>query len=79
MVTGTDDTYDVPGMADLLFGKFTVPNAYAAHRLLSEDRTFFKQVNRGPPRFQPRPETEVRSIQAKAAADAKVIAAPCTL
>lgn len=72
VVTGSEDSYDVPGMAELLFGKATVANSYAAHRLLNEDRTFFKQVNRGPPRFQPRSETEVRSIQAKAAAEAKV-------
>ncbi len=72
VVTGSEDAYDVPGMAELLFGKVTVANSYAAHRLLNEDRTYFKQVNRGPPRFQPRSETEIRSIQAKAAADAKV-------
>lgn len=71
-MTGSDESYDVPGMADLLFGEVTVSKAYAAHRLLNEDRTFFKQVNRGLPRFQPRSQTEVKSIQAKAAADAKV-------
>ncbi|CAL8468647.1 g8187 [Coccomyxa elongata] len=71
VVTGSEDSYDVSGMAELLFGKVTVANSYAAHRLLNEDRTYFKQVNRGPPHFQPRSETEVRSIQAKAAADAK--------
>lgn len=62
----------MPGMAELLFGEVTVSNAYAAHRLLNEDRTYFKQVNRGRPRFQPRSQTEVKSIQAKTAADAKV-------
>jgi hypothetical protein len=72
VVAGSVESFDVPGMADLLFGEVTVSNSYAAHRLLNEDRTFFKQVNRGPPRFQPRSQTEVRSIQAKAAADAKV-------
>ncbi|KAK9915314.1 hypothetical protein WJX75_007493 [Coccomyxa subellipsoidea] len=71
VVAGSVESFDVPGMADLLFGEVTVSNSYAAHRLLNEDRTFFKQVNRGPPRFQPRSQTEVRSIQAKAAADAK--------
>ena len=72
VVTGTDETYDVPSMAELLFGEATTAHNYAAHRLLSEDRTFFKQTNRSPARFQPRPEAEVRSLVMKAEAQAKV-------
>ena len=68
----SEETYDAAAMADLLFGDAGVASIYAAHRLLSEDRTFFKQTNRGPPRFQPRPAREVASLQAKAAAEAQV-------
>lgn len=72
VVTGSDETYDVVGMADLLFGKATVGSAYAAHRLLNEDRTYFKQTNRMPPRFQPRSEADVRAIIAKREAEERV-------
>ena len=73
VVSDSSDTYDVASMAELLFGEApSVALVYAAHRLLSEDRTFFKQTNTRPPRFQPRPARQVASIQAKAAAEAKV-------
>ena len=60
-------------------GRPAPAHKYAAHRLLSEDRTFFKQTNRSPARFQPRPETEVRSLVMKAEALAKVVPSgqPC--
>ena len=72
VVTGSNETLDVASMAELLFGEATTAHKYAAHRLLSEDRTYFKQTNRSPARFQPRPETEVRSLIMKAEAAAKV-------
>jgi hypothetical protein len=74
VVSDSEDLYDVEAMAELLFGvEAGVAHTYAAHRLLSEDRTFFKQAGRLPaPRFQPRPPREVASLQAKAAADARV-------
>ena len=72
VVTGSDETLDVKSMAELLFGEASTAHEYAAHRLLSEDRTYFKQTNRSPARFQPRPEAEVRSLIMKAEALAKV-------
>lgn len=80
VVTGSDETLDVSSMAELLFGEASTAHKYAAHRLLSEDRTYFKQTNRSPARFQPRPETEVRSLMMKAEALAKVVhtALPCS-
>jgi hypothetical protein len=72
VVSDSRETYDVIGMAELLFGKATLASAYAAHRLLNEDRTFFKQVNRLPPGFQPRSEAEVKSILAKKKAEQRV-------
>ena len=59
-------------MAELLFGEATRVHNYAAHKLLSQDRTFFKQTNRNPARFQPRPQEEVQRLIAKAEAEAKV-------
>ena len=59
-------------MAELLFGEATTVHNYAAHKLLSEDRTYFKQTNRNPARFQPRPQEEVQRLIAKAEAEAKV-------
>ena len=70
--TGSEETYNVASMAELLFGEATTVHNYAAHKLLSEDRTFFKQTNRNPARFQPRPQEEVQRLIAKAEAEAKV-------
>ena len=67
-------------MAELLFGEASATHRYAAHKLLSEDRTYFKQTNRSPARFQPRLEKEVRSFIIRAEALAKVrLAAGCWL
>lgn len=68
------DLYSVAQMAALLFGSCTsASQLYAAHRLLTEDRTHFKQAARLPvPLFQPRPASEVHLLQARAAAVAKV-------
>ncbi len=80
VVTGSDETLDVASMAELLFGEATATHKYAAHKLLSEDRTYFKQTNRSPARFQPRLEKEVRSFIIRAEALAKVrLAAGCSL
>ena len=73
VVTGSEETLDVASMAELLFGEATLAHTYATHKLLSEDRTYFKQTNRNPPRFQPRPEKEVRSLTMRQEAEAKVM------
>jgi hypothetical protein len=49
--------YNVAQMTDLLFGDVTTVNCYASHRLLNEDRTFFKQVAPPPPLLSPPPLT----------------------
>lgn len=77
--TGSEETYDVASTAELLFGEATTVHNYAAHKLLSEDRTFFKQTNRNPARFQPRPQEEVQRLIAKAEAEAKVEQIPWLL
>ena len=77
--TGSEETYDVASMAELLFGEATTVHNYAAHRMLSEDRTFFKQTNRSPARFQPRLQEDVQRLIAKAEAEAKVRQMPWLL
>ena len=59
-------------MADLLFNNAAPAACYAAHRLLSEDRTFFKQVGRAPPSFQARTQKDVAVAQARLDAERKV-------
>ena len=59
-------------MASLLFGNEEAPSCYASHRLLSQERIFFKQAGRSPPRFQARSAKEVHSLKAKRIADEKV-------
>jgi len=44
-----DKFQDVKKMAKLLFGEESPVSCYASHRLLNEDRTYFKQVRRPPP------------------------------
>lgn len=77
MVHEDNDLYSVQEMAELLFGNTSATACYASHCLLSQERTFFKQAGRSPPRFQARCEKDVRSIQLKRAADEKVLASFC--
>lgn len=67
-----EEFYSVAQMADLLFNEGTPAACYAAHRLLNEDRTYFKQVGRAPPMFQARPEREVVNLRQQAEALRKV-------
>ena len=43
-VSEGQEHYSVAQMSELLFGDADPAHCYAAHRLLSEDRTLFKQV-----------------------------------
>jgi len=80
VVLGSDELLDVASMAELLLGEATATHKYAAHKLLSEDRTYFKQTNRSLAHLQPRLEKEVRSLIITAEALAKVrLAAGCSL
>ena len=72
MVHEDDELYSVTEMASLLFGNEEAPSCYASHRLLSQERIFFKQAGRSPPRFQARSAKEVLSLKAKRIADEKV-------
>lgn len=63
---------DVVEMADLLFNDTSPGHCYASHRLLNEDRTFFKQVGRLPPKFVARSEAEVAAIRGRQEAELKV-------
>lgn len=69
-------SYSVAEMADLIFGEASAPSCYATHRLLSEDRTFFKQVSRAPPLFQARSAKEVSDAHARLEALQAVSALP---
>ena len=73
MVQEDNELYSVTDMAELLFGNASATSCYASHRLLSQERIFFKQVGRSPPRFQARSEKDVHSLKAKRAADEKVL------
>ena len=72
MVHEDDELYSVTEMATLLFGNQDPTSCYASHRLLSQERIFFKQAGRSPPRFQARSAKEVHALKAKRAADEKV-------
>lgn len=74
MVHEDDELYSVTEMASLLFGNEEAPSCYASHRLLSQERIFFKQAGRSPPRFQARSAKEVHALKATRIADEKVSA-----
>ena len=74
MVHEDNDLYSVAEMAHLLFGNTSATSCYASHRLLSQERTFFKQAGRSPPRFQARSEKDVHSLKTKRLAEEKVLA-----
>jgi hypothetical protein len=59
-------------MAAFIFGNPTPANCAAAHRLLREDRVYFKTAGRTPPIFSPRPSDQVQSLQRQLEAQQKV-------
>ena len=54
--------YTVEEMAELLFTSATPAACSAAHRLLLNDRLYFKQAGRQPPMYSARKEQDVRSM-----------------
>ncbi|MEM8505087.1 MAG: ribonuclease R family protein [Cyanobacteria bacterium P01_D01_bin.1] len=54
-------------LAQLLFSNQSPPLCYAAHRLLSEDKIFFKQKG---DHYEPRPASQVEELQHKIAREA---------
>ena len=72
-VSDAECTYDAPQMAELLFSDASPAYVLAAHRLLRDDRTLFRQVGRLPPRYQPRPAAEVEALRAEHVVLAEVL------
>eukprot|EP00891_Asterochloris_glomerata_P003086 jgi/Astpho2/3086/Aster-x0560 len=64
-----DALLSVPQMAQLLYARSDPVACYASHRLLNEDRVYFRQVGRAPPTFQPRAQRDVDSLLAKQQAE----------
>lgn len=71
-----DALLSVPQMAQLLYARSDPVACYASHRLLNEDRVYFRQVGRAPPTFQPRAQRDVDSLLAKQQAEQRV-RGPC--
>ena len=73
MVHDDEELYSVQSMAELLFGNADASSCYASHRLLSQERTFFKQASRSPPLFQARSPKDVNALRMKQAAEEQVL------
>ncbi|MEY3299376.1 MAG: Acetazolamide conferring resistance protein zam [Cyanobacteriota bacterium] len=59
-LTESDESADPASLAALLFSDQSPPLCYAAHRLLSEDKIYFKQKG---DRYEPRPAAQVEEIK----------------
>ena len=72
MVHDEEELYSVQSMADLLFGNTDAVSCYASHRLLSQERMYFKQAGRNPPLFQARAPQDVHALKVKRDLEDKV-------
>lgn len=59
-LTESEESADPASLAALLFSDQSPPLCYAAHRLLSEDKIYFKQKG---DRYEPRPASQVEEIK----------------
>ncbi|MGB3135570.1 MAG: ribonuclease R family protein, partial [Nodosilinea sp.] len=59
-LTEAGESADPAALAQLLFSEQSAPFCYAAHRLLSEDKVFFKQKG---DRYEPRPAAQVDELR----------------
>jgi exoribonuclease-2 len=59
-LTESEEAADPASLAALLFSDQSPPLCYAAHRLLSEDKIYFKQKG---DRYEPRPASQVEEIK----------------
>ena len=59
-LTESEESADPVSLAALLFSDQSPPLCYAAHRLLSEDKIYFKQKG---DRYEPRPASQVNEIK----------------
>ncbi|NJM85573.1 MAG: RNB domain-containing ribonuclease, partial [Leptolyngbyaceae cyanobacterium RM2_2_21] len=60
LLVETGEAADPDSLAQILFSNQELPLRYAAHRLLSEDKIYFKQKG---DRYEPRPASQVEEIQ----------------
>ncbi|MEL6903335.1 MAG: RNB domain-containing ribonuclease, partial [Cyanobacteria bacterium J06606_4] len=67
LLTELEEAATPESLAQLLFSDQRPPLCYAAHRLLSEDKIFFKQKG---DRYEPRPASQVEELQHKIAREA---------
>lgn len=72
MVHDEEELYSVKSMAELLFGNTNAVSCYASHRLLSQERLYFKQAGRNPPLFQARAPRDVHALRVKQDLEEKV-------
>ena len=60
LLTEEEEATDAQGLAQLLFSATEPVFCYAAHRLLTEDKVYFKQKG---DRYLPRPQSQVEELQ----------------
>ncbi|MEL6351383.1 MAG: ribonuclease R family protein [Cyanobacteria bacterium J06627_28] len=68
LLTELEESATPSSLAQLLFSDESPPLCYAAHRLLSEDKIFFKQKG---DHYEPRPASQVEELQHKIAREAE--------
>jgi exoribonuclease-2 len=67
--------YSVEEMAELLYGDTGPASCAASHRLLRDDKLYFKQAGRAPPMYAARPASQVTALRQQAEAEAVASAA----
>ena len=68
LLTELEESATPESLAQLLFSNQSPPLCYAAHRLLSEDKLYFKQKG---DRYEPRPAAQIEELQLKMAREAE--------
>ncbi|WP_121971433.1 ribonuclease R family protein [Leptolyngbya sp. BC1307] len=68
LLTELEESATPESLAQLLFSDQSPPLCYAAHRLLSEDKLYFKQKG---DRYEPRPAAQIEELQLKMAREAE--------
>ncbi len=68
LLTELEEAATPESLAQLLFSDQSPPLCYAAHRLLSEDKLYFKQKG---DRYEPRPAAQIEELQLKMSREAE--------
>ena len=68
LLTELEESATPESLAQLLFSDQSPPLCYAAHRLLNEDKLYFKQKG---DRYEPRPAAQIEELQLKASREAE--------